>query len=54
LQIFGGGVATSNATATTCNVGEIRANVTSTTTGKLCLCLNNPAAGATWKCATVS
>lgn len=30
------------------------ANATSTTTGKICLCLNNPAAGATWKCATVS
>ena len=54
LQISGGGVATSNATVTTCNIGEIRANVTSTTTGKICLCLDNPAAGATWKCASVS
>ena len=51
---IGGGVSTSNATSNSCNTGEIKANVTSTTTGKICLCLDNPVTGATWKCAIVS
>lgn len=54
LQIIGGGVATANATANNCNVGEIRANVTSATTGKICVCLNSLVVDeAVWKCSVL-